>query len=394
MDDNIIIDAQKDLQARKNSVGWVNYAKIMARWRKFIFISVGVVTLIAGVISFILPKWYTGTASVLPPKEESLLGGLSGVTSLLRDLAPVKGLSGLGGGQRGLLNYLAILSSRRAKDSLITKFNLMQVYDIASLEKTREALEDNTEFQIAENGSLVIEVLDTDPQRAADMANYYVTVLNQISTELGTQEARANREFIERRLAQNEADLKEVEDSLRAFQEKHGLIVLPQETQTSISAVASLYAEKTKKEIEAGVLERTVGADNQALKNVRIELSELNKKIKDIPELGTASLRLYREYMIQNKIYELMKPLYEQVKFQEQKDTPSVVVLDKAVPAERKTKPKRLIIIASSCISSLLLSLIAVTLVEKWRTFKSELSEEYNELVVAFKRKRETVENK
>lgn len=137
-----------------------------------------------------------------------------------------------------------------------------------------------------------------------------------------------------------------------------------------------------------------VGADNQALQNVRIELSELNKKLSNIPELGTASLRLYREYLIQNKIYELLKPLYEQVKFQEQKDTPSVVVLDKAVPAERKTKPKRLIIIAASCISSLLLSLIAVALVEKWRTFKSELGEEYNELVVAFGRKRETVQNK
>lgn len=96
MDDKIMSDAQKDLEVRQDSIGWVDYAKIMARWRKFIFISVGVVTLIAGVISFVLPKWYTGTASVLPPKEESLLGGLGGVTSLLRDLAPVKGLSSLG----------------------------------------------------------------------------------------------------------------------------------------------------------------------------------------------------------------------------------------------------------------------------------------------------------
>ncbi len=388
MDDKIMNDAKKDFQVQKNGVGWFDYAEILWKWRKFVIMNVFVITLIAGVISFLLPKWYKGTASVLPPKEESLLGGLGGVTTLLRELAPVKGLAGVGGAQRGLLNYLAILSSRRAKDSVIAKFNLMQVYDITSLEKTRETIENNTESQIAENGSLVIEVLDTDPQRAADMANYYVTVLNQISTELGTQEARANREFIEKRLVQNEADLKKAEDSLQTFQEKHGLIVLPQETQASVSAVASLYGEKTKKEIEAGILERMVGADNQALQNVRIELSELNKKIKDIPELGTASLRLYREYVIQNKIYELLKPLYEQVKFQEQKDTPSVVVLDKAVPPERKARPKRMLIILAAAVSSLLLSVIYVAFREKMHKVRETHPEQYAQLASIFSRKR------
>jgi uncharacterized protein involved in exopolysaccharide biosynthesis len=42
---------------------------------------------------------------------------------------------------------------------------------------------------------------------------------------------------------------------------------------------------------------------------------------------------------------EFLLPLYEQAKIDEKKDTPVVLVLDTAVPPQRKSKPKRTLIV-------------------------------------------------
>jgi uncharacterized protein involved in exopolysaccharide biosynthesis len=61
---------------------------------------------------------------------------------------------------------------------------------------------------------------------------------------------------------------------------------------------------------------------------------------KQAPELATQYVRLYRDLQIQNKILEFITPLYEQAKVEENRSTPSVVVLDHAGVPERKAKPK------------------------------------------------------
>jgi uncharacterized protein involved in exopolysaccharide biosynthesis len=73
-------------------------------------------------------------------------------------------------------------------------------------------------------------------------------------------------------------------------------------------------------------------------------------------------LRIYREAEVQAKIMELVLPLYEQAKIEEQRDTPSVLVLDTATPAFKASKPKRLfIMLAVVLLAPFLAYLIAVT---------------------------------
>jgi hypothetical protein len=52
--------------------------------------------------------------------------------------------------------------------------------------------------------------------------------------------------------------------------------------------------------------------------------------------------------------------LYEQAKVEEKRQTPSVLVLDKAGPAERKAKPKVLLYSFLAFVSSILISLIII----------------------------------
>jgi tyrosine-protein kinase Etk/Wzc len=354
---------------------FIRYAGILIRWKRFIIINFIAVLLLATAISFILPRWYKSTASLLPPKQPDLFGSLGSSSSMLKGIS---GLGKLGGfGQRSdVYNYFAILKSRTTMESVIRKFNLISVYDVSdsSMEKAIKKLEGNTEFEEQPDDNITIMVYDKDPVRAADMANYFVEVLNEVSTRLGTQEARSNREFIEGRVSKIYKDLHQAEDSLRAYEEKSPVIVFPDENSSGLSAVAELFAMKAKKEIELGILERTVSPDNSELMRYKIELSEINKKVARIPETGIGTLRLYRQVVIQQKILEFVLPLLEQAKVEEKKDVPSTLVLDKAVPAERKSKPQRVLIVFLSTFLALTFSILLVFLMQTFQGIEKDSS--------------------
>ncbi|MBI2428791.1 MAG: hypothetical protein HYV29_08360 [Ignavibacteriales bacterium] len=139
-------------------------------------------------------------------------------------------------------------------------------------------------------------------------------------------------------------------------------IITPEQS-SGIDAVATLYSMKVKKEVEVAIMERSVTADNNTLIQSRLELAELNKKVATMPLTGIESIRLYREVAIQQKIVEFLIPLYEQAKIDEQKDIPVLLILDKAVPAEKKTKPQRsLIVFLSSFLTLLILVFVSFLL--------------------------------
>jgi capsule polysaccharide export protein KpsE/RkpR len=248
------------------------------------------------------------------------------------------------------------------------------------MEKARKELSSNTEIEIQDEGDLTISAYDTDPRRAADMANYYVELLNDINSDLRVQNARGNRLFVEQRYRKNLEDIRRAEDSLNAFQMKYGVIAMPEQTVAAIKAGGEVYAKLAAKEIDLGVLRRTLGEDHPSVQAGKIEIEEIKKKIKEMnsgsklsagemqilvpfrqtPDLGMRYIRLYREVEIQYKILQFITPMFEQAKVEEQRSTPSVIVLDHALPAERKAKPKVSLFAFLALVISTAVSLVIV----------------------------------
>lgn len=350
---------KNDLVVETNKkVDLFDYVTILIKWRKFVGISVLVITGLAVIISFLLPNWYKATASILPPKEQDILSPFGAAGSVLKGLTSPKKLGTLGQ-NLGAYNYLAILKSRSAMESVIRRFDLIRIYDISnnSMEKTIKELRDNTSFEIQDEDYITIEAYDKDPQRAADIANSFVEVLNEISIELATREARNNREFIEKNLEKSKAELRRSEDILRSYQEKTRIMVAPDQNSPGISAIAELYGMKVKKEIELSIMKKTLTKDSPLISQLELELKELNRKLSTFPELGIESFRLLRNVAIQQKIVEYLIPLHEQAKVDEQKNVPVLLVLDKAIPTEQKEKPKRALVVVSAALSSFILAI-------------------------------------
>lgn len=356
---------------------------VLGKWRRFIVTNVLVVTVVVAVISLLLPRWYRSTATILPPKNQDLLGMLgSAASSLTRSIDPLKVLGG-GRSSDDFYRYLAIIKSRTLLERVVTKFDLTTVYGIPREEsyKAIDELESNINTKVNEEGTLSIEVSDRDSVRAAGIAQYVVQTLDEINQQLGAREARSNREFLEQRVAQTEKDMHASEEALKDFQQKHGFIVPNDKTTEGISAVAELYAKKTLKELEVGLLKRTVGDHDPRLTIAELELSELDNKLKDVPELGVTYLRLYRDFTIQQRIYQTIVPILEQAKIEEQRDTPTLLVLDYPTVPKLAYSPKKKVIVIVFFFITLLISTGVALLMENLQRMKQQRPEEYERLL-------------
>ncbi|AFN73548.1 lipopolysaccharide biosynthesis protein [Melioribacter roseus P3M-2] len=379
---------------------FIEFLTVLVKYRKFLFWFVFTITVGATVYALLAPKWYKSTASVLAADRNDLLSTLSGLSSLAKGFSASKGLAALTGGNTETDRYIAILKSATLTDDIIKKFKLREEYDMEDdyYEKVVKEWQSNLDLEIQDEGNLTITVYDKDPQKAADIANYMVEKLNEINTQLSVTNAKANREFIEKRYLQNLEDIKNLETEMQKFQEKYGVIAVPEQLEATVKSMSSIYLDMYRKEVEYNVVKQMYGVDHPLAHTTQIELNELKKKIdllntgkdesqqdvkllipfKEAPELGNEYLKIYRNLEIQYKILEFIQPLYEQAKVEEVRNTPSVLVLDKAGPADRKAKPKGSIYAAVSFVSSLMLGLFIVFLIEFFAKMKIYAPQKYD----------------
>lgn len=388
---------------RSEHLTLLDYFVAFARQRWLIILNFVVVTILAFVISSLLPKWYRATATILTPKKDTGLMGLSGLAANL----PFAGLDLLKGSDE-VRTYKAILESRSVMEAVAKKFDLQSSYKAKNMENTIKTLREKVNVEITEDGPLTVSVLDKKPDRAAAMANAFVFYLDSLNTKLNIQKARNDRVFIEKRFNQNKSDLAKAEMELKQFQEKYGAVSLPEQTEAAIQGAAELQATIFATEVELGVKNQYLTPDHDDIVRTKNKLTELRKKLDEmkfgsiqakdgknrnqelfipfaeIPEIGLEYARLFREVEVQNKLFAFLIQQYEQARIMEAKNIPTVQVLDQAVPPIRKAKPKRLFIMLGAGLVSLFLSLAFILLVEHIQRLKAFNDERYAKLVQVF----------
>ena len=377
-----------------------------------------IVGLLATCLSLIVPIWYKGNATILPPStdEES-----TGFSALLSQIPISASLLGLSGATQSTAIVLAILHSRTVMEAVVHKYDLVKRYRAKNLESAVRTLRERCSFEIEEEGTISISVSartgffhpknQKEEARclARDMTNYFVNQLDSMNKVLRNERARNMRQFIEKRYYQNLDELAKAEEDLKAFQEKYGAISLPDQTLAAIEAAAGLKAEIISKQIEIGVLEQTVGPGHSSLTKAKTELTELERGYRSfemedekermdlfpafqkIPEYGLEFARLYREIKLQEILIEFLLPQYEQAKIQEAKDTPTIQLIDEAVLPIRKAKPKRALIVILSVLFALIFSIFYAMFSERMRDIRLEGGEDFKKYEWARNQLREDI---
>jgi len=391
-------DKLSENNANKVGHSLVEFLVVLAKYRWFLFLFIFIISVGATTYALLATKWYKATASVLPAERASVLGSFSGLSSLVKSFSPTKGIAALTGTSE-VDRYMAILKSGTMINDVISKFKIREEYEMedAYYEKVVKAFFSNLEIDVEDEGNLVVSVYDMDPQKAADIANYMIMQLNEVNTRLSVTNAKANREFIERRYIESITYIDTLENAMKNFQEKYGVIAVPEQLEATVKAMSDIYAQLAQKEVELSVMRRTYGEDSPLTLQADIGVQELNKKInslnagndlsndgvnllipfKKAPGLGYKYFKIYKDLEIQYKILEFVQPMYEEAKVEEVRNTPSVLVLDYAGPAERKAKPKGSVYLVISFLSSTFIGLLIVFTLEGINKIKMHSPEKF-----------------
>jgi len=346
-----------------------DHLTVIVRWRKLILVNFVVVCVLASIVSLLLPKWYKAKATLLPPVDQT--SSAFGLASLLSEL-PV-GELGVSGIRSPFDLFKAILESRSVAEEIVKNYDLIERYHAKNMEEATRTLWNRSNIEITIEGTIDIEVEARDPELAANLANDYVKELDNLNQKVNTSQAKNTRLFVERRREEAVVELKEAEENLRDFQREHKAISLPEQVEAAILTLADIRAKQVELEVEKGVLENMMGSAHPEIIRLQLQIEELQKQIDqfilgdskgvrpsdvggseaenyqvpltEVPAIGLELARLTRELKIQEAIFEMLTQQYEQAKIQEAKDTPTVQVLDWAVSPEKRSRPKRKIIV-------------------------------------------------
>ncbi len=380
--DNLIEAAERERAKRAEDTLWTVLGRLYRR-RMFILGVTGVVAVGAVVISLLLPNWYRAEARVLVPESTG-----SGLTSAILGNLPAAASALLGGGPGGdYTRYLAILTSRGVMTAAVDSFDLIRLYEVENketpLEDAIRRLRDNADFDIdMEYHFLSISVLDKDPERSAAMANFFVRKLNEVNERLTTESAGNYRRFIEQRYFEARADMDSVLDATQRFQRQYGIYNLPSQTEAFFQQMAALRESALEAEISHEALLAQYGPENPRVESVGQLARAANRKYaqalegherllpvpqSEVPGVARQFTQLELERTIQATILEVLGPLYEQARFQEERESQAVQVVDEATPPARKAKPKRSAICVLATLSAFFLAVAFVLVYEWWR---------------------------
>jgi capsular polysaccharide biosynthesis protein len=240
---------------------------------------------------------------------------------------------------------LQILNSETIKYRIIEKYDLFNHYGINPDHKHKDfemnkKYRSNIRFRRTKYISAVIEVYDQDPHKAADIANDIAALVD--STMDGIFKARTVAGFkaVEKEYLDEEKYISKMEDSVRVLQK---LGVLDLEYQTKELTVAYYKA----------ILE---GNDKAA--------KIIDDKIKILEKYGAS-------YLLLNEILETeyarmvtLKSKYIEARVDAEQILTYKYVVDEAKPADKKSYPKKSLIILQSTFSAFILAYIILLLMD------------------------------
>ena len=353
--------------------------RALSRRRRLSLQITAAAAIVAVVVSLFLPVYYKAETRILPPQDKGsnlaaqLMGQAGGLIALAGGAA--------GGKSQGAL-FVAMTKSRTVLDRMVDRFDLMKLYKGKYREDARKTLAGVLKVQEdKKSGIISLTVEDRDPKRAADMANAFVEELKSLAGGLAISEAGQRRMFFEDQIRQTKLSLDRAEEELKAFQQRTGMIQIDAQARAIIEGIGRLRASIAAKEVEAKVLRSFATAQNPDLQRVDEEIQALRIELEKVetskgtgfdplmpsgrvPEMGTEYLRKLRQLKYNETLFELLSKQFELAKLDEARDAVVIQVIDQAVPPERKSRPKRVLIVLLATVTMLFLSVFIVWFLE------------------------------
>ena len=249
---------------------------------------------------------------------------------------------------------LQLFHSDDIRDSLIKKYDLASHYDIDInnryyYTKLIKKFESNVEIRKTEYESVIIEILDTDPQMACNMVKEMVNLFNKKARKLQKDKSEELLKTNKDQLEQKRVELDTLKKKLDELRKNYGILDYTVQTR---EASRAYYTSKysgggdLNQNSAGGVIEnlKTKGGDFISFSSLYFAAVDAYNKYKENYEIA-------------------LKDVTKQLTYSNYVSSP--------MPSDKKTYPVRWLIVMISSVASVILAMVVIMLLENIRNKKN-----------------------
>jgi uncharacterized protein involved in exopolysaccharide biosynthesis len=358
------------------------------------------VTAVIGVLAYVigslmlppeksyLPNVYTAKATMLiqTSSSSSLAAALSS-----SGLASLAGLNASAGNTNGALAEV-LATSNSTLDALNAKFNFAE-RNKARKPKTkdekpplisdiRESIKKNLSAKLdAKTNLFVVSYTDIDPAFAKEVVDEVVRLLSERFAVLGGNKALEQKALLEKKLAEVDTAVKNLEAQVKAFQNKYGVIQVEALATEQITILARLRSELIMKEMEIANYQKISNINDPVMTQLKNERDGILAKIKEIetgvgsgsrvmpsqkelPTIAFEYARLQRDLAVQTEVFKMLTQQYELAKLNASGQEPVFQILEMAEVPDKKSGPSRGMICIVATLAAFFLAILVAFIAE------------------------------
>ena len=318
-----------------DSVNLVSY--IWSKRRILLWVAIFAI-LISFIVSLLIKPKFKSTVVMFPASSASISKSLLSTSSSYSREDILKF-----GGQEEGEQLMQILLSSQIRERIVQKFQLAKHYNIDTTSrywrsKLTNEYNDNITFHRTEYMSVVIDVLDHNPEMAALIAN---EISNQIDSVMNrVQHERAMQAFhvVEKEYSDLQSQLSKIQDSIKSISELNVI---------GFDKAANAYHAAYAKSLSQG---KTQG------------IKVLENKLRIVAKYEGTYLMLTRLLQQETERMSAMNEKYMEAKVDAEQFIPHKFIIDKAYKSDKKDSPKRMLIVLFSTLSALFFALLIVVI--------------------------------
>jgi tyrosine-protein kinase Etk/Wzc len=352
------------------------------RWRKTI-LTVSLLALVGSIaVSLLLENYYEAKTIFYPASPqlanpELMFGNTGQVTDYY-------------GSDRDLDRLAEIATSKEVEDYMVQRFHLYDHYYIDSTAKdgpykVRQRFRSLYRAQKNKNDAVELNIEDTDPQRAADMANAARDKINEIGERLTkSSQARLLAAF-EENIKRKKAELDLLGDSIQWTQEFFGIYNAGTQGEQIAEQMATAESEIIRNRARLDILEKNPLIPRDTIAYIRANLNAYEQQRRQLTskELSTENMTLKRLNeglpqiaILQDLHFQSRKQLsydlerYNQILAVYNTEIPALLVVEAAEAPLIKSRPKRSLIVIGSLVAALLFTVLAALIADAYREIR------------------------
>ncbi|MCF8235695.1 MAG: hypothetical protein K9G67_03415 [Bacteroidales bacterium] len=323
------------------------------KWRIPLLI-VGLITIICAFIfsspAFITPL-YKSSVILFPTSTNSISKAL-----LTENASAEKDVMEFGEDEQ-TERMLQILNSNRIRDKIVSKYNLMEHYEIDTASPYKNTnlykeYESNVNFRRTEYMAIKISVYDRDASYAANIANDIAALVDSTINEIQHERAERALNIVEGEYVKFRNEINQLQDSLKKLMSNG---VHDYESQ----------AEMINRQLAIELAKGNMAA-----------VRRLENKLEQLSEFGGAYLTLTNALEYDVEQFSLIKAKYKEAKVDAEEILPQKFIVNKAYKAERKSYPIRWLIVVVSTFSTMLFTLIIILIAENIGKLRKQIRTE------------------